>query len=295
VVDIARLLAAQQHADDLKSAADYAKDATTNVAELHTYAGQGLAAAQALQTELNGIQAAFSGSTTFGDLKSHLDAYLKLAQFAAQTSDYAAGKAQAGQMTIEGRIFVLPLAQQLIVDAGRVGVVRGRVTNQQGQGLPNAAVTVAYGRYKRGVVTDANGFYTAANIPAIKPIEVKAYASGFFYTEQNTSLDPGQTATVNIVLPVLTPGPTITVSEFSAKPNGSGGTLLHLKATHSEKNLAEDQIFALSPGLGIGVVLLATGNDNYEQTVPFAPSGRWYFFAVDHKCYASKLMQFDAP
>ncbi|MEP7199537.1 MAG: c-type cytochrome, partial [Chloroflexota bacterium] len=103
-VDIARLIAAQEHADELKTAADYAKDATNNVAELRNYAGQGLTAAQALQTELNGLKAAYSDNVAFKDLQAHLDAYVKFAQFAAQTNDFAAGKAQAGQMTIEGRI-----------------------------------------------------------------------------------------------------------------------------------------------------------------------------------------------
>ena len=32
-----------------------------------------------------------------------------------------------------------------------------------------------------GYTTDANGFFTAANIPAIKPIEVKAYQTGYIY------------------------------------------------------------------------------------------------------------------
>jgi hypothetical protein len=169
------------------------------------------------------------------------------------------------------------------------------VLNQQGQGLANAAVTVAYGRYKRGVVTDANGFFTAANIPAIKPIEVKAYASGYVYHEQNTELAPGGTATVQIVLPRQgSDAPRITVSDFVVSVGGNS-TTLRMKATHPQKNLAEDQIFALNPQLGIAVVLLDKGGDIYETTIPLVARGRWLFFAVDHKCFASNIATVEAP
>jgi hypothetical protein len=193
-------------------------------------------------------------------------------------------------MVYEGRIFVLPLAQQLLVDAGHVGVVRGRVVDQAGQGLANAAVTIAFGRYKRGLLTDADGFFTAANIPAIKPIEVKAYQNGYIYHEVHTELAPGGTATIQITL-VAQGGnaPAISVSDFSITAAESGATL-RMRATHPQNNLAEDQIFALNPTLGIAVVLLGQGGAVYQTTVPFAPQGRWYFFAVDHQCFSSNVV-----
>jgi mono/diheme cytochrome c family protein len=290
-VDLARLIAAQQVADDLKVAADYAKDATTNLNELRSYVNTGLTAAQNLQKEVNAIRSLASGAmvNTLSELQPHLDTYLKAAQNAAQANDFNAGKKEAATMVLEARVFVLPLAQQLIVDAGRVGTVRGRITNQQGQGIANAVVTIAFGRYKRGVATDANGLFTAANIPAIKPLEVKAYASGFIYHEQNTELTPNSVATVNITLPRQgSDAPKITVGDFVVNI-GANSTTLRMKATHPQNNLAEDQIFALNPQLGIAVVLLPKGNDLYETTIPLAARGRWLFFAVDHQCFASNI------
>lgn len=291
-VAIERLLAAQQNADALKVAADYAKDASTNLDELRNYVNQGLAAAQALQNEVNAIRPEASGNLllTLDQLQPHLDTYLQAATAAAGTGDFAAGKVQAAAMVYEGRIFVLPLAQQLLVDAGRVGVVRGRVVDQSGQGLANAAVTIAFGRYKRGLLTDADGFFTAANIPAIKPIEVKAYQSGYIYHEVHTELEPGGTATIQITLAAQGGNaPAISVSDFSIT-TAEGGATLRMRTTHSQNNLSEDQIFALNPALGIAVVLLGQGGDVYQTTVPFAPQGRWYFFAVDHQCFSSNII-----
>lgn len=294
-IAIDRLIAAQQNADTLKVAADYAKDAAATVDELHNYANQGLSAAQALQNEINNIRAQASGNLpqTLDQLQPHLDSYLQAAQAALGTGDLAAAKAQAATMVYEGRIFVLPLAQQLLVDAGSVGIVRGRVVDQAGQGLANAAVTIAFGRYKRGLITDANGFFTAANIPAIKPIEVKAYQSGFIYHEEHTELAPGGTATVQITLPAQGGNaPLISVSDFSVTPT-EAGTTLSMRAVHPANDLAEDQIFALNPTLGIAVPLLGQGGNLYQSTIPFAPNGRWYFFAVDHRCFSSNLVPID--
>jgi mono/diheme cytochrome c family protein len=294
-VAIEKLIAAQQSADSLKVAADYAKDASATIEELHNHANEGLAAAQTLQNAITNIRPEATGNlpATLDELQAHLNNYLSAAQAALGTGDLAAGKAQAALMVLEGRLFVLPLAQQLLVDAGSVGVVRGRVVDQSGQGLANALVTVAFGRYKRGIMTDAQGFFTAANIPAIKPIEVKAYQSGFIYHEEHTELAPGGIATIQITLPIQgSNAPNISVSDFSVTPTGNG-TTLSMRAVHPANNLAEDQIFALNPSLGIAVTLLGQGGDIYQATVPFAPDGRWYFFAVDHFCFSSNIMPLD--
>jgi cytochrome c553 len=294
-VAIERLLAAQQNADSLKVAADYAKDAAANITELHNYVNEGLNAGRALQNEINTIRPEATGNllVTLDQLQPHLDAYLQAAEAATGSGDFATAKAQTATMVYQARLFVLPLAQQLLVDAGRVGIVRGRIIDQTGQGLANAAVTVAFGRYKRGLITDPDGFFSAANIPAIKPIEVKAYQSGYIYHEVHTELEPGDTATIQITLAAQGGNaPTISVNDFSITP-AEGGTSLRMRATHPQNNLAEDQIFALNPALGIAVALLGQGGDIYETTVPFAPQGRWYFFAVDHRCFSSSIVPID--
>lgn len=290
-----RLLSAQRNADTAKVAADYAKDAATNIDELRNYVNEGLNAARALQNEVNTIRPEATGNLlrTIDELQPHLNTYLQAAEGAAANGDFGAAKAQAATMVFEGRIFVLPLAQQLLVDAGSVGTVRGRIVNQSGQGLANAPVTVAWGRYKRGLVTDANGYFNAANIPAIKPIEVKAYQTGYIYHEVHTEVAPGGTATVQITLAAQGGGaPNINISDFSITPV-EGGTTLRMRVTHPQNDLAEDQIFALNPALGIAVVLLPQGGDVYQTTVPFTPQGRWYFFAVDHQCFSSSVVTVD--
>jgi hypothetical protein len=59
-------------------------------------------------------------------------------------------------------------------------------------------------------------------------------------------------------------------------------------------NIAEDQVFALNPELGVAYVLRSAGGDNWETTVklPNLPTGThtWHFFIVDHQCNTSNVM-----
>ena len=59
-------------------------------------------------------------------------------------------------------------------------------------------------------------------------------------------------------------------------------------------NIAEDQVFALNPALGVAYVLRTAGGDNWETTVqlPNLPAGThtWYFFIVDHQCNTSNIV-----
>jgi hypothetical protein len=58
--------------------------------------------------------------------------------------------------------------------------------------------------------------------------------------------------------------------------------------------LAEDQIFALNPDLGVAYILRHASGDQYETQValPDLPAGQhtWYFFAVDHQCNTSNIL-----
>jgi hypothetical protein len=59
-------------------------------------------------------------------------------------------------------------------------------------------------------------------------------------------------------------------------------------------NIAEDQVFALNPRLGIAYVLRSVGGDEWETTVtlPNLVTGThtWYFFIVDHQCNTSNIV-----
>jgi hypothetical protein len=138
------------------------------------------------------------------------------------------------------------------------------------------------------------------NVAAVPQLQVKAYAAGLVYHEVHVNLSPGATADVAIALPgpgagnvspavanaAITPasGPgnaTITLSVTATDPQGKG-------------NLAEDQIFALHPGLGRAYILRNTGGDQYQYqlALPNLPAGTqtWYFFAVDHQCNTSDIV-----
>jgi hypothetical protein len=59
-------------------------------------------------------------------------------------------------------------------------------------------------------------------------------------------------------------------------------------------DLAEDQIFALNPDLGLAYVLLHVGGDRYQaqEDLPALAPGvhTWHFFAVDHECHTSDII-----
>ena len=59
-------------------------------------------------------------------------------------------------------------------------------------------------------------------------------------------------------------------------------------------DLAEDQIFALNPDLGLAYVLLPAGSNRYQLrvTLPGLAPGvhTWHFFVVDHECDTSNII-----
>ena len=59
-------------------------------------------------------------------------------------------------------------------------------------------------------------------------------------------------------------------------------------------DLAEDQLFALNPALGVAYVLNPAGGNQYQfqAQLPGLPPGpqTWYFFAVDHACNTSAIL-----
>ena len=131
-------------------------------------------------------------------------------------------------------------------------------------------------------------------------LQVKAYAAGRVYHEVHVNLSPGATADAAIALPgpgaggrprrwptrPSSPRPapamrTVTLRVTATDPQGKG-------------NLAEDQIFALHPGLGRAYILRNVGGDQYQLqlTLPNLSAGThtWYFFAVDHQCNTSSIL-----
>jgi len=89
------------------------------------------------------------------------------------------------------------------------------------------------------------------------------------------------------------------VSGASISPTsgaGNGTVTLSVTATdpQGKLNLAEDQIFALGPQLGLAYILRDAGGDRWQTSValPGLPSGvyTFYVFAVDHQCNTSNVI-----
>ena len=118
--------------------------------------------------------------------------------------------------------------------------------------------------------------------------------------EINANLPPGATTEGTITLPPL---PSANVAPRVADPviepaSGPGNATVTFAVTATDPqgrlDLAEDQIFALNPDLGVAIVLLHVGGDRYQRrlTLPDLPNGKhtWYFFAVDHECHTSNII-----
>jgi mono/diheme cytochrome c family protein len=182
----------------------------------------------------------------------------------------------AARMVYISRLDAWPLATEAVRQAGLVGTVRVRVTDPAGNPIPGAFVTVLTTHTPLGVQVNASGRATLTNVAAVPALQVKAYAAG----RVSGNVSP---AVANAVIdPASGPGnATITLSVTATDPQGAG-------------NLAEDQIFALHPGLGRAYILRHTGGDQYQLrlALPNLVSGThtWYFFAVDHQCNTSSIL-----
>lgn len=98
----------------------------------------------------------------------------------------------AAEMVRLSRLDAWPLATQAIRDAGLVGTVRVRVTNQAGSPIPGAFVTVLTAHTPVGVRADGSGWATVVNVAAVPTLQVKAYAGGLVYHEVHANLAEDQ-------------------------------------------------------------------------------------------------------
>jgi mono/diheme cytochrome c family protein len=297
--------------NDLKVKADFTKDLPARQAQddagrleiLKQYAGEAVGLGQNAQAQGNQALTEVTNEDVKTDLRQALAAVQQIVDQANQAlgqSSYSAAYQNANQMTSLARIEAWPWATQAVRDAGLTGTVRVRVTNQPGRPIPGAFVTVLTARNPAGAQTDSSGFVTIRNVAAVPALQVKAYAAGMVYHEEHVNMAPGATADVSITLPGVNPsGQPPTVSGASiTPPSGAGNATvtLRMQATDPQgvQDLAEDQLFALNPALGMAYVLPAAGNDQYQiQTrLPGLASGlqTWYFFAVDHECNTSNVI-----
>ena len=290
--------------DDLKVASDYAHDAAKTVADLHTYGGQ---AAQALKAAQAAVQAAKTAGGGSAELKADLDQLQQLlgavapdVQAAASATSVEAAAPHTEKMVLASRLDLLPLALELVRVNGEVGAVTGTVKDTAGRPVAQALVTIEGGNVHTGLITDADGNFKASGIAAFRAVEVKAYKAGYLYVESHAPVTRAGTASVVITIPPESdPAASPKVSNAVVPAGAIAGTAsahFSLTATQKDNQIAEDQIWALSPEAGVAYVLRGSGNNAYtlDQKLPNLKAGTytWYFFATTHECdMSSELVQ----
>lgn len=289
--------------DNLKVASDYAHDAAKTPADVKTYGGQ---AAQALAAAQIALKAAIANGGGSAELKADLDQLQQLltnvapdVQVAAAAATVAAAAPHTEKMVLASRLDLLPLALELVRVNGETGSVTGLIKDTTGKPVPQALVTIEGGKIHQGLLTDANGAFKASDVAAFRSVQVKAYKAGYLYVDSHAVVTKGGTANVVITIPQESnPPASPKVSNVSAPAGPIGGTALaHFSMTATQKNndIAEDQLWALSPQAGAAYVLRSTGNNNYalDQALPNLKAGSytWYFFATTHECDMSNVVQ----
>jgi hypothetical protein len=308
---IVALASMWQNVNDMKVSSDFAKDlperlagddaGRLNILKQHTNnaVAQGQAAIAAANQALNEIPNE-EVRATIRRVIDHTNGVLNNANAALSKGSFGEAWPHAAQMVAISRLDAWPLATQAVREAGLVGNVRVRVTNSAGTPIAGAFVTVLTAHTPVGVATDNTGWATIVNVAAVPALQVKAYAAGLVYHEVHVSLSPGATASATIVLP----GPSNAnqvpaVANAAIQPaSGAGNSTVTFRVTATDPqggpNLAEDQIFALNPALGVAYIMRHVGGDQYavQVTLPNLRAGQhnWTFFAVDHQCNTSNMI-----
>jgi mono/diheme cytochrome c family protein len=305
------LTAMWQHVNDMKVKSDFAKDLperlapddTGRLAILKQHATEAVQQGQAAITQAN---QAFSEipdanvKTVIQRVIDEVNSVIVHANLALGEDSFSNAWPHAAEMVRVSRLDAWPLATQAVRDAGLVGTVRVRVTDQAGNPIAGAFVTVLTAHTPLGVRTDGSGRATAVNVAAVPALQVKAYSDGLVYHEVHVNLSPGATADASIALPgPSVGGQTPSVANAAIEPAaGPGNATVTFRVTATDPqgalNLAEDQIFALNPDLGVAYILQHSRGDQYEAqvTLPGLSAGlhTWYSFAVDHQCNTSNIL-----
>jgi hypothetical protein len=305
------LKAMWQQVNDMKVSSDFAKDLPERLADddagrlgvlkQHAAAAvqQGQAATGQANQALNEIPDE-RVRAVIRQVVDHVNAVIGHANQALSQGSFSDAWPQAAEMVRISRLDAWPLATQAVRDAGLVGTVRVRVTNPAGSPIAGAFVTALTAHTPVGVQADNRGRATIVNVAAVPALQVKAYAAGLVYHEVHVNLSPGATADVSIALPGPSAGgQTPAVANAAIEPSsGPGNAAVTFRVTATDPqgalNLAEDQIFALTPALRTAYILRAVGGNQYQvrAALPNLAPGTytWYFFAVDHQCNTSGIL-----
>ena len=305
------LTAMWQHVNDVKVKSDFAKDLPERLASddagrlaiLKQHATEAVQQGQAAVAQANQALSEIPDENVKAVIRrviDELNSVIAHANLALGQDSFSNAWPHAAEMVRVCRLDAWPLATQAVRDAGLVGTVRVRVTDQAGNPIAGAFVTVLTAHTPLGVRTDGSGRATIVNLAAVPALQVKAYTDSLVYHEMHVNLSPGATADASIALPgPSVGGQTPSVANAAIEPAaGPGNATVTFRVTATDPqgalNLAEDQIFALNPDLGVAYILQHVSGDQYEAQValPDLPAGlhTWYFFAVDHQCNTSNIL-----
>jgi mono/diheme cytochrome c family protein len=307
----AALMSTWQHVNDMKVKSDFAKDLPERQASddagrlslLKQYAGEAIEQGEAALIQANQALNDISDEGVRAIIRQVIDytnQVIDHGNAALSSNSFSAAWPEAAEMVRICRLDAWPLATQSVRDVGLNGTVRVQVTDPAGNPMNGALVTVLTSHTPVGVSTDSAGRVTIANVAAVPALQVKAYDEGMVYHEVHINLSAGSVADARIALPAPSAGgQTPSVAGAGIQPSsGAGNATVAFSVTATDPqgrlNLAEDQIFALNPSIGLAYVLRHTGGDQYsaQVTLPGLSPGThtWYFFAVDHQCNTSNIL-----
>jgi mono/diheme cytochrome c family protein len=297
------LMAFWEDVNWVKVHSDFAKDATPTIEALHDRVRQARERGNGALQEADLAIADISdqqAQATIREVKGYVNEILQHANAALNTNDLDAARAEAAKMVEISRLDAWPSASLAVKQAGLTGSVQVRVRDQSGNPIAGALVTALTAPSPAAGITDGNGRVTINDLAAVRVMQVKAYQGGLVYHEVHVTVPAGGRADADITLP----GPSVggqapAISNVSLSPSsGAGNAQVTFRMTGTDPqghaNIAEDQVFALNPDLGVAYVLRSAGGDNWETTVglPDLPAGThtWYFFIVDHQCNTSNVV-----
>jgi hypothetical protein len=297
------LMAFWEHVNWVKVHSDFAKDASPNIGALRDRVSQARERASGALQEADLSIADIPNAqaqATIREVKGFMSEILGHADAALATDDLNTARAEAAKMVEISRLDAWPRASLAVRQAGFTGSVRVRVRDQQGSPIAGALVTALTAPTPAAGRTGSDGRVTIPNLAAVRVMQVKAYKDGLVYHEVNVTVPTGGRADAEITLPgPPTGGQTPAASDVSISPSsGAGDARVTFRMTGTDPqghaNIAEDQVFALNPDLGVAYVLRSAGGDRWETTVqlPNLPAGThtWYFFIVDHQCNTSNIV-----
>jgi len=297
------LMAFWEHVNSVKVHSDYAKDASPDIGSLHGRVTQARNEANGALAEADLAIADIPDPTvrvTIGQVKEFMNEILQHAEAALATQDLGAAHAEAAKMVEISRLDAWPAASLAVKQAGFTGAVRVRVKDQAGNPIAGALVTALTAPSPSAGITGNDGRVTISDLAAVRLMQVKAYVGGLVYHEVQIQVRTGGRVDVEITLPgPATAGQAPTASNASiSPPSGPGGAQVVFRMTGTDPqghdNIAEDQVFALNPTLGVAYVLRLAGGDDWQAAVklPNLASGvhTWYLFLVDHQCNTSNVI-----